>query len=105
MASTAIIEGAKGRFRPIMLTSVTTFLGFTPLILERCHSGPVPDPLCRLARLRHSRYYGYTHDDRSRALHYPSASDCFSGPFRRRYRVMHFMIQGGRNLWLILPRI
>ena len=31
----AIIEGAKGRFRPIMLTSVTTFLGFTPLILER----------------------------------------------------------------------
>ena len=32
---TAIIEGAKGRFRPILLTSVTTFLGFTPLILER----------------------------------------------------------------------
>ncbi len=34
-ARTAIIEGAKGRFRPIMLTSLTTFLGFTPLILER----------------------------------------------------------------------
>ena len=34
-ARTAIIEGAKGRFRPIMLTSVTTFLGFTPLIFER----------------------------------------------------------------------
>ena len=32
---TAIIEGAKGRFHPIMLTSLTTFLGFTPLILER----------------------------------------------------------------------
>ena len=32
---TAIIEGAQGRFRPILLTSVTTFLGFTPLILER----------------------------------------------------------------------
>ena len=32
---TAIIEGAKGRFRPIFLTSFTTFLGFTPLILER----------------------------------------------------------------------
>ena len=30
----AIIDGAKGRFRPIFLTSVTTFLGFTPLILE-----------------------------------------------------------------------
>ena len=34
-ARTAIIDGAKGRFRPILLTSVTTFLGFTPLILER----------------------------------------------------------------------
>lgn len=34
-ARTAIIKGAKSRFRPIMLTSVTTFLGFTPLILER----------------------------------------------------------------------
>lgn len=34
-ARTAIIQGAKERFRPIMLTSVTTFLGFTPLILER----------------------------------------------------------------------
>ena len=33
-AHTAIIEGAKERFRPIMLTSVTTFLSFTPLILE-----------------------------------------------------------------------
>ena len=32
---TAIVDGAKGRFRPIILTSVTTFLGFTPLILER----------------------------------------------------------------------
>ena len=32
---TAIIEGAKGRFRPILLTSLTTFLGFTPLILDR----------------------------------------------------------------------
>ena len=31
----AIVEGAKGRFRPIFLTSLTTFLGFTPLILER----------------------------------------------------------------------
>ena len=34
-ARTAITEGAKGRFRPIMLTSVTTFLGFAPLLLER----------------------------------------------------------------------
>ena len=34
-AQRAIIDGAKGRFRPIILTSITTFLGFTPLILER----------------------------------------------------------------------
>ena len=31
----AIVDGAKRRFRPILLTSLTTFLGFTPLILER----------------------------------------------------------------------
>ena len=31
----AVIEGAKDRFRPILLTSVTTFMGFTPLILDR----------------------------------------------------------------------
>lgn len=31
----AIIDGAKGRFRPIMLTSITTFLGVSPLMLER----------------------------------------------------------------------
>ena len=32
---TAIVDGAKARFRPIMLTSVTTFVAFMPLILER----------------------------------------------------------------------
>ena len=31
----AIIGGAKARFRPIFLTSLTTFLGVAPLILER----------------------------------------------------------------------
>ena len=29
----AIIDGAKARFRPILLTSLTTFLGFVPLLL------------------------------------------------------------------------
>ena len=33
-AREAIIEGAKGRFHPIVLTSLTTFLGFTPIIFE-----------------------------------------------------------------------
>jgi len=31
----AIVEGAKARFRPIMLTSLTTFLGVAPLVFER----------------------------------------------------------------------
>ena len=31
----AILQGAQVRFRPIMLTSLTTFLGVLPLILER----------------------------------------------------------------------
>ena len=34
-AKEAIVEGAKERFRPIFLTSLTTFLGFAPLIFER----------------------------------------------------------------------
>lgn len=31
----AVIDSAVGRFRPIILTSLTTFLGVTPIILER----------------------------------------------------------------------
>ncbi len=31
----AILDGAKRRFRPIMLTSLTTFLGVAPLVFER----------------------------------------------------------------------
>ena len=34
-ARQAIIDGAKSRFRPIMLTALTTFLGVFPLIVER----------------------------------------------------------------------
>ena len=34
-AREAIIHGAKSRFRPIMLTSLTTFLGVAPLVFER----------------------------------------------------------------------
>ena len=30
----AVIEGAQQRFRPIMLTSLTTFLGVAPLVFE-----------------------------------------------------------------------
>jgi multidrug efflux pump subunit AcrB len=32
---TAITEGARRRFRAIMLTSVTTFMGLAPMLLER----------------------------------------------------------------------
>ena len=31
----AVISAAKGRFRPILLTTITTFLGIFPLIIER----------------------------------------------------------------------
>ena len=31
----AVVEGTKARFRPILLTSLTTFLGIFPLILEK----------------------------------------------------------------------
>ena len=31
----AVIQGAKRRFRPILLTSLTTFLGLAPMILEK----------------------------------------------------------------------
>lgn len=34
-AKQAIVDGAKSRFRPIMLTALTTFLGVFPLIVER----------------------------------------------------------------------
>ena len=34
-ARDAIIKGAKARFRPIMLTSLTTFLGVAPLVFEQ----------------------------------------------------------------------
>ncbi|MEQ9422463.1 MAG: efflux RND transporter permease subunit [Rhodospirillaceae bacterium] len=34
-ARRAIVDGAKSRFRPIMLTALTTFLGVFPLIIER----------------------------------------------------------------------
>ena len=41
----AVMEGAKGRFRPIMLTSMTTFLGFAPLIFERSIQAQFLSPL------------------------------------------------------------
>ena len=42
---TAIIEGAKARFRPIFLTSLTTFLGFAPLIFERSPQAQILVPI------------------------------------------------------------
>ena len=41
----AIIDGAKRRFRPIFLTSATTFLGFAPLIFERSLQAKFLTPL------------------------------------------------------------
>ena len=44
-ARTAIVDGAKRRFRPILLTSMTTFLGFAPLIFERSIQAQFLSPL------------------------------------------------------------
>ena len=40
--SEALREAGVVRFRPILLTSVTTFLGLTPLLLEKSPSGAIP---------------------------------------------------------------
>ena len=41
----AIVEGAKKRFRPIFLTTLTTFLGFAPLLFERSPQAQVLVPM------------------------------------------------------------
>jgi len=43
--STAIVQGSKARFRPILLTSVTTFLGLTPILLERATQAQFLKPM------------------------------------------------------------
>ena len=40
----AIIDGAKARFRPILLTSLTTFLGFAPILFERSEQANIIVP-------------------------------------------------------------
>ncbi|MEL6677599.1 MAG: efflux RND transporter permease subunit [Pseudomonadota bacterium] len=42
---TAVIEGTKDRFRPILLTSLTTFLGVYPLIMETSQQAQFLIPL------------------------------------------------------------
>lgn len=41
----ALIDAAKGRFRPILLTAVTTFLGVSPLIFDQSVQGQFLVPL------------------------------------------------------------
>ena len=48
----AIVQGAKVRFRPIMLTSVTTFLGVSPIILERSTQAQFLSPMAVSLGLR-----------------------------------------------------
>lgn len=40
----AILDGARARFRPILLTSLTTFLGFAPLMLARGEQAGIAAP-------------------------------------------------------------
>ena len=41
----AIVAGAKARFRPIFVTSLTTFLGFAPLVFERSVQARIVVPM------------------------------------------------------------
>ena len=41
----AVVDGTKRRFRAIMLTSVTTFMGLAPMLLERSAQAKVMVPM------------------------------------------------------------
>ena len=40
----ALVRGSVERFRPIILTSITTFIGLTPILMETSLSGAIFDP-------------------------------------------------------------
>ena len=58
----AVQEAGAARFRPILLTSITTFAGLMPLLLEQEHAGRFPEADGHLAGLRgvvrHLRHAG-----------------------------------------------
>ena len=43
-AHDAVVKGGMLRFRAIILTSLTTFAGLTPMLLGKKPAGPIPDP-------------------------------------------------------------
>ncbi len=49
----AVRTAGLARLRPVLLTSVTTFAGLTPLLVGEIHPGPVDDPDGRVAGVRH----------------------------------------------------
>ena len=49
----AVRRAGVARFRPVMLTSLTTFFGLVPLLMEPSSTSQVPDTDGDLARLRH----------------------------------------------------
>ena len=49
----AIVEACSGRLRAVLLTSVTTFAGLTPLLSETSLQAQFPDPSSSGTRLRH----------------------------------------------------
>jgi len=42
---TAVLEAGARRFRPVMLTSLTTFAGLTPLLLEKSTQAKFLQPM------------------------------------------------------------
>ena len=75
----AIIEGAKGRFRPIMLTSLTTFLGFMPLILEDAIQAQFFVPFSASVGCGIPLHYGHPDVPRAGADLDPPALACVAG--------------------------
>ena len=96
-ARAAIVEGAKGRFRPIMLTSVTTFLGFTPLILERAIQAQFLIPFAASLGCGILFTTAILMMVVPRAVHHTSASGGLAAPFRRQYRVMRLRCGEARD--------
>ena len=79
----AVIEAGKNRFRPIILTTITTFVGLFPLILERSFQAQrAPAPLRSAELAKHQPCH-------RRGVHWPSLSlllcvTCPGASLRRR---------------------
>ena len=66
------------------------FPGLHPSHSGTLHSGPVPDPLCRIARFRYSLHHGHSYDGRPGVIHDPTPADSSEGIVRQLLREIRF---------------